>query len=97
MNTLLNSLSNFMKTTADETKFHIDITRDEKLDLLSAAPKEQPKIIPIPTIKHDNTTKYRLLRRKDEYVLQKSKIHDGNLIWIDTPTIIEDVKNEMAQ
>ena len=95
MNTLLNSLSNFVNSTSNDHKFKFDISSDEKLNQLSAVPNKKPKISgETPASTH--ITKYRLMRRKDEIILQKSRIRDGNLIWIDIPTVTEELNNEMA-
>lgn len=95
MNNPLHSLSNFVKSSA-EHKFQIDTNSDEKLNRLSAVPIERPNMT---KSKQPSSgvyvPKYRLLRRQNEITLQQSQIQDGNLIWIDVPTI-EDDNGEMA-
>ncbi len=89
MSNLRNSLSNFMNSTSTDERFHVEISSDEKLNRLSAAPITQK--IDKPKVKEEiHLSKYRLIRRQDEVILQHSKIHNGNLIWIDIPTIVEE-------
>jgi hypothetical protein len=95
MSNPLNSLTNFVKS-APGYKFQIDSNSDDKLNRLSAAPVEKPNVTKSkPPSGGAYIPKYRLLRRQDEIILQKSQIQDGNQIWIDVPTV-EDDNNEMA-
>lgn len=88
MNHLLNSLSNFVNSAADDNKFNINKSSDEKLNQLSAIPQKKPTIQK--SIDRNHVSKYRLVKRKEELILQKSQIQDEKLIWIDIPTIIEE-------
>ena len=87
MNSLLNSLSNFVNSTASEQKFQITQPTNTKLNQLSAVPDSTQTV---KDIKTKPLTKYRLLRRQDELILQHSTIQQGNLIWIDIPTVTEE-------
>lgn len=87
MNSLLNSLSNFVNSTASEQKFQITQPTNTKLNQLSAVPDSTQTV---KDVKIKPQTKYRLLRRQDELILQHSTIQQGNLIWIDIPTVTEE-------
>lgn len=89
-----NPLSNFIKSTPGN-KFQIDINSDDKLDRLSAAPTSKPNITKPKPGSGTYLPKYRLMRRQDEIILQQSQILEGNLIWVDIPTV-EDEQSEMA-
>lgn len=96
MSNPLNTLSNFVKSTPGN-KFQISTNSDDKLNQLTAASVEKPNVIKAkPPSGGAYIPKYRLLRRQNEITLQRSQIQDGNLIWIDIPTI-EDDNSEMAQ
>ena len=87
MNSLLNSLSNFVNSTASEQKFQITQPTNTKLNQLSAVPDSTQTV---KDIKIKPLTKYRLLRRQDELILQHSTFQQDNLIWIDIPTVTEE-------
>ena len=87
MNSLLNSLSNFVNSTASEQKFQITQPTNTKLNQLSAVPDSTQTV---KDIKTKPLTKYRLLRRQNELILQHSTFQQDSLIWIDIPTVTEE-------
>lgn len=100
---MVGSLSNLLSKVEDARLTPIDKFRFESnIDPKTQFLEPQPQIIPKPKIKNPVVPKnnfeieYRLIKRKDEFILQKTQYNGNHVIWVSLPTIEEEDENEVA-